>query len=92
MIGSEAQHAGTRLFVQAFGARDAILGAGGLAAARRGQPTRPWWLASAAADAADAVLGALLFRRLPAGRRVLVLGASIVPAALNCAGTFMEGD
>lgn len=92
MIGPEAAQAGTRLFVQAFGARDAILGIGGLAAAKRGQSTRPWLLASASADAADAALGALLFRQLPAGRRVLVISASLVPAALNGAAALIEGD
>lgn len=92
MIGPEAAQAGTRLFVQAFGARDAILGTGGLLAARRGQPTRPWLLASAAADAADATLGAFLFERLPAGRRVLVIGASLIPAGLNTAAALTEGD
>lgn len=85
MIGPGATEPGTRLFVQAFGARDAILGAGGLAAGARGESARPWLLASAAADAADAALGSLLFRRLPPGRRVLVLVASLAPAALNLA-------
>jgi hypothetical protein len=90
MIGPGAAQPGTRLFVQAFGARDAILGAGGLAARARGESSRPWLFASATADAADAVLGGLLFRKLPAGRRVLVVGASSVPAVLNLAAALGE--
>ena len=85
MIGPSATEPGTRLFVQAFGARDAILGAGGLTVGARGGSAGPWLLASAAADAADAALGGLLFRELPPGRRVLVVVASLAPAALNLA-------
>ena len=71
MIGSEeAGQPGTRLFVQAFGARDVILGAGALAASAKGKSARRWLFANAAADVADAVLGAPLFRRRPACRRV----------------------
>lgn len=92
MIGPEAGEPGTRLFVQAFGARDAILGIGGLAAASRGRSARPWLAASAAADAADGVLATLLYSRLPAGKRTLAVGASFAPALLNAAAAALEGD
>lgn len=48
-----------------FGARDAVLGAGAVAASRTGTGMRTWALVGAAADASDAVLSLSAMGRLP---------------------------
>lgn len=83
LVGSDAKTPGARLFVAAFGVRDVLLGAGALRAVLARQSTRPWFIACAIADAADAGLVLLSYRNLPAGRRLLALGVSAAPAALN---------
>jgi hypothetical protein len=61
------------------GARDAILGAGALAALQEDDPAvaRPWMTYGAAADAVDAVATLLAYRHLPRFKRLgLLLMAS----------------
>jgi len=57
-----------------FGARDAVLGAGTVAAARTGSGMRTWAMVGAAADASDAVLSLSAMGRLP--KRGLALAAA----------------
>jgi hypothetical protein len=52
-IGRAARNPGARFFCRIVGARDFVLGAGQLAALRKGDDAKPWILAGAAADAAD---------------------------------------
>ena len=71
-------------FARLLGARDAILGAGALAAIQQeGEPgasarVRPWMSYGAVADGVDAVATLLAYRHLPKRRRfgLLVLAAS----------------
>jgi hypothetical protein len=83
LVGSDIERPGASLFVAAFGVRDFLLGAGALSAVLDEQSTRPWLVACALADAADAGLVLLGYRNLPAERRLLALGVSAAPAALN---------
>lgn len=83
LVGSDAERPGARLFVAAFGVRDVLLGAGALRAVLQQPPSRPWFIACAIADAADAGLVLRSYRKLPARRRLLALGVSAAPAALN---------
>jgi hypothetical protein len=70
--------------VRLFAARDAALGAGALAAVLTGRPVRPWLLAQAFADGADAVAVGAAVR----GRQVsAVRGAGVIAFAVGgCAG------
>lgn len=82
LVGSDADGPGARLFIAAFGARDALLGAGiSLATDRRSR--RGWLIAAGLADAFDALATVAGYRRLPPRRRALTLVVSAAPAALN---------
>jgi hypothetical protein len=52
-IGRDAERTGAQVLAVAMGTRDAGLGAGTLAALRRGDDVRPWLAAGIAADLAD---------------------------------------
>lgn len=71
-LGSAVDDRATRVAVRSMGARDAVIGAGALMAARRGAPVRGWLEAGAAADGADLLASLLGGSRLPLGGRVAV--------------------
>src|SRR3954452_11392555 len=52
-IGRDARRRPAGVALRALGVRDAALQAGALAAARRGEPVRPWLLAAIAGDVTD---------------------------------------
>jgi hypothetical protein len=73
---------------RAFGARDAVLGAGTLGAIRGGQPLRPWLLAGLVADATDLLSTHLARRHLPRASAPLIYalaGGALVAGAANLA-------
>ncbi len=84
LVGEDVEGAGAQLFISAFGARDALLGAGNLLAAG-GRARRSWLVAAGLADAFDAAATAFFWCRLPPGRRALTLTVSALPAAVNLA-------
>jgi hypothetical protein len=84
LVGEDADGAGAQLFISAFGARDALLGAGNLLAAD-GRARRSWLVAAGLADAFDVAATAVLWRRLPPGRRELAFTVSALPAVVNLA-------
>lgn len=68
-------------------ARDAVLGAGTLAAAARDEGVAPWLVAGAAADAADAVvLGTAIARRRAGGPGAL--GSAVLAGLATAAGAW----
>jgi hypothetical protein len=71
-IGEDAGRAGTMVFAQALGARDALIGLGTLLALREGQSPRWWLLAGAASDAVDALATLREIAGVPRWRRLLV--------------------
>jgi hypothetical protein len=83
LIGSDADSAGAALFIRAFGARDALLGAGVLRAAQTQRSQRQWLMACGLADAFDAAATLAGYRHLPRRRRALTFIVSAVPAVLN---------
>ena len=83
LIGEDAYGAGAQLFIRAFGARDALLGAGTLLAMRSKRPGRPWLIAAGLADAFDAAATAAAYQQLPLRRRALTFAVSAIPAVLN---------
>jgi hypothetical protein len=76
---AEGSSPAVAFFARLVGVRDAILGAGALAALQEGDPARirPWMTYGAVADAADAFATLLAYRHLPKRRRfgVLLLAA-----------------
>jgi hypothetical protein len=85
-----ARNSATQLFVRALGARDLGLGAGALAALRRGDAAeaRRWMLAHALADGTDLAATLAAQRRLPTGPArfaTVVAGASTAIAAWSSA-------
>lgn len=92
LIGKDADSAGAQLFIRAFGARDVLLGAGGLLAMGSLQPARPWLMACGLADAFDAAATVAGYRRLPAKRRALTFAASAIPALVNLSATRWLAD
>jgi hypothetical protein len=81
LIGRDADRPGATLFIQAFGARDALLGAGVLPAAKSQQSQRQWLMACALADAFDAAATVARYGRLPPKRRAVTFAVSAVRAA-----------
>lgn len=91
--GRDAITPGIKVVGRMVGARDAILGAGALAAMQRGRDSsegggdgplgagRPWMTYGAAADAADALAILLSYRHLGARHRFLVLVMAAAGAA-----------
>ncbi len=74
-VGADARTAGARVAVRSLGARDAVLGAGTLAAGGERAQLRRWLLASSVSDAADFV-STLAGPRSPARTAVLVFAAA----------------
>ncbi len=64
--------------VRAIGVRDLTIGAGVLWAVREGESARPWLLASAAADAGDAIFGATMLSGDRRIKTVLMAGTFAV--------------
>ena len=54
-IGGDAARPATGVALRALGAREVALHAGAMAAALRGKPVRPWFLASMAGDCMDMI-------------------------------------
>jgi hypothetical protein len=82
-IGDDVDRAPVELLVRSVGARDLVVGAGAIVAAASGQPVRPWLRAGAIADAADALLTAAYFSKLP---RQGAMGTLALTAAAAYAG------
>jgi hypothetical protein len=82
-IGETAGGKGIDVFARAVGARDVVLGARTLAAARGDAPARQWLKLGFAADAADAVATALAFRSLPRARAIAM---PVIAGAVAAAG------
>jgi hypothetical protein len=85
-VGDDARSDGTRVVVRALGARDAVLGAGTLAAAGDAAQLRRWLLAASASDAADFV-ATLAGPRTPARPAVLGLAAAAAAAGVIAAAS-----
>ena len=83
MLGQREVVPGLRLFGRLVGARDAILGAGAIAALQDDHPhaVRPWMVYGMAADAADAVAMAIAYRHLPKRRRFATVAMAVGGAA-----------
>lgn len=77
--------AGVRWLGRTFGARDAVIGAGTLAALQGGAALRPWLHYGATVDAADALATAIAYRRLPRRTRFVMLVLSAAGAATGIA-------
>jgi hypothetical protein len=92
LIAHDADRAGARLFIRAFGARDILLGVGAMTAGRRGESPRPWLLAAGLADAFDAAATATTYRRLPRQGRALTFAVSLAPALLNLTTAWRLGE
>ena len=77
--GAEAASPGMKFLARLVGARDVILGAGGLAALQDAAPggstaaVRPWMTYGAAADATDALATLLAYKHLPRWKRLGLL-------------------
>lgn len=72
-LGELAQQPVTALAVRSLGARDMAIGAGLMRALDTGATARPWLLASAASDAADAIGTVIAWKHLPGRGRILTL-------------------
>lgn len=79
-IGDEIDRPATRMIVQAAGARDFVLGAGGVIALLRGHPAQGWITAGVAADSADFALTAVNFSKLPHPGRLATMALTGVAA------------
>jgi len=83
--GREAVTPGVKLLSRMLGVRDAILGAGTLAAASavssNGGDVRSWLRYSAVADAADAAAMVLAYRHLPKRKRFAMVALALSGAA-----------
>jgi hypothetical protein len=79
-----ASYGGTQLVTRAFGARDASLGAGALAALAAGRDPRDWVAAGAVCDLTD-FAATLTADDIPASGRVLVLGLAGTAIGISAA-------
>jgi hypothetical protein len=70
-LGDVADHPAAAVAIRSLAVRDVAIGAGLVRALDTGADTRPWLLASAAADAADAVGTLLAWKHLSPHGRVL---------------------
>jgi hypothetical protein len=88
-IGADGHRDAVYVLARAFGARDAALGAGTLAALRGGGSARPWILAGLAADATDLAATLIAGDRIPAPARIgisaVATSALVVGALANAA-------
>ncbi len=72
-LGAEADRAPTQVPLRALGTREIVLHVGGLLAALRDRPLRPWLLASAAGDLTDVAATFAGRRQLPDGSALATL-------------------
>jgi hypothetical protein len=72
-LGDIARRPGAAVAVRSLGARDLAIGAGLVRALDTGADSKPWLLASAAADAADAIGTVLAWKHLARPGRLLTL-------------------
>jgi hypothetical protein len=88
-LGPDVGAAPTQVALRALGARETVLHAGGLLAATRGGPLRPWLAASVVGDLTDVIATAIDHRRLPHGSTAATLavggGAALASVALAVA-------
>ncbi len=79
-IGKDGRRSTVAVVVRALGIRDAVLGAGTLAATRSGQSLRPWLVAGLASDATDLAATAFARRDLSSGsaRAIYAIAGSAV--------------
>jgi hypothetical protein len=83
-IGKQARVPGAQLLARAVGARDLVLGLGGLQALRRDDGSaRPWLGAGAICDAVDFGATYAAGRRIPRQARLGVLGIAAVSSVLS---------
>jgi hypothetical protein len=75
-IGPVAEQPATQVFARGFGARDAGLALGTLAALRNGDSVRTWLWAGVLSDAADCAATAAAGRSLPPAKRNLALAVA----------------
>lgn len=83
MLGGKPVPPGVALIGRMFGARDAILGAGIIAALQEDHPhaVRSWMGYAMVADASDAVAMLFAYRHLPRRRRFAILTMALGGAA-----------
>jgi len=79
-IGEDADRPAARAVIQAVGARDIGIGAGGAIALTRGGDPKAWLAAGAAADVADCMITLGSFRHLPARGRFVALVFAVCAA------------
>jgi hypothetical protein len=87
-LGRDGRRPAIAVLGRAFGARDAVLGAGTLAAIRSGQGLRPWLYAGLFADAADLIATHLGRHQLPKASAPLIYaiaGGALAVGAANLA-------
>jgi hypothetical protein len=84
-IGPAANDAGGQVMIRATGARDLVLGVGGLRALREGRDERAWFTAQLVSDATDFVATWLARRELGPARSAFALvmagGSSAIASA-----------
>jgi hypothetical protein len=87
-LGRDGQRPAIAVLGRGFGARDAVLGGGTLAAMRAGQGLKPWLCAGLVADAADLIATHLGRDHLPKASTRLIYalaGGALVAGAANLA-------
>jgi hypothetical protein len=67
-----------RLLLRSMGYRDFLIGALLIQSSLRGKDTRPWFLASGGADAADLIGGLPVHHEMTGSAKVIGLGGAIV--------------
>ena len=84
-LGAGVAQAPAKVGLRALGVREVALHGGAIAAALRGQPLRPWLVASLAGDVTDIVWTYLARDEVPDGAPVKTLGAAGGSALLTLA-------
>jgi hypothetical protein len=87
-LGSDGRRPAIAVLGRGFGARDAVLGGGTLAAMRAGEGLKPWLYAGLVADATDLIATHLGRHQLPktSARLIYALaGGALVAGAANLA-------
>lgn len=89
-LGDIATQPGAAVAVRSLGARDIAIGAGLVRALDTGADTRPWLLASAAADAADAIGTLLAWKHLARRGRLLTLVMASAATVVGLRGALQQ--
>jgi hypothetical protein len=87
-LGRDGERPAVGVLGRGFGARDAVLGGGTLAAMRAGEGLRPWLVAGLVADAADLLATYAGRHQLPKASAALIYalaGGALVAGAANLA-------